>query len=184
MKMEVTETFYAADRAAWRQWLAENHATAKEIWLLSYAKESGKGSVPYLRAVEEALCFGWVDGIAKKIAPDCTAQRFTPRRPKSHWTELNKERVRRLIASGQMTEAGLRAAPDLSVETFRIADDILAAIQADAQAWEYFQQFPPLYVRIRISSIEAMRDQPTEFQKRLAKFLEKTRQNQQFGTLE
>jgi uncharacterized protein YdeI (YjbR/CyaY-like superfamily) len=182
--MDVTETFYAADRAAWREWLSENHATAKEIWLLYYTEESGKSSVAYIHAVEEALCFGWIDGIAKKIAPDCRAQRFTPRRPKGNWTELNKERVRRLIASGLMTEAGLRVAPDLSLDSFQIAEDILAAIQADAQAWAYFQQFEPLYVRIRISYIESARKQPAEFQKRLERFIEKTRQNKQFGGME
>src|SRR5688572_22490863 len=143
--MDVTETFYAPDRAAWRQWLADNHTTAKEIWLLYYTPESGKTYVEYIHAVEEALCFGWIDGIAKKIAPDCRAQRFTPRRPKGNWTELNKERVRRMIASGLMTEAGLKVAPDLSTENFKIAEDILAALQADAQVWEYFQTFEPLY---------------------------------------
>jgi uncharacterized protein YdeI (YjbR/CyaY-like superfamily) len=182
--MEITETFYAADRAEWRRWLMENHASAREIWLLYYTKNSGKPSIPYLHAVEEALCFGWIDGIQKKMNPDCNAQRFTPRRPKGNWTELNKERARRLIASGQMTEAGLRVLPDLSIESFRIADDILEALKADPQVWENFQGFPPLYVRIRISYIEEMRKQPAEFQKRLTRFLEKTRQNKMFGGIE
>ncbi|MBZ0288228.1 MAG: YdeI/OmpD-associated family protein [Anaerolineae bacterium] len=182
--MDITETFYAADRAEWRQWLTENHATAKEIWLLYYTKESGKARVPYIHAVEEALCFGWIDGIQKKIAPDCNAQRFTPRRPKGNWTELNKERARRLIASGQMTEAGLRVLPDLSTDSFQIADDILAALQADPQVWENFQGFPPIYVRIRVIHIESVRKQPDEFQKRLDKLVQKTRHNKMFGGIE
>ncbi|HRF97451.1 MAG TPA: hypothetical protein PLZ51_19725, partial [Aggregatilineales bacterium] len=86
-------------------------------------------------AVEEALCFGWIDGIAKRMDSERTVQRFTPRRAKSNWTELNKERARRLIASGLMTEAGFATLPDLSIESFKIAPDILNAIQADDQTW-------------------------------------------------
>jgi hypothetical protein len=120
-------TLYVTDRHAWREWLAANHAAAKEIWLIAYRRRSDKPSVPYLDAVEEALCFGWIDGIAKKLDAERTAQRFTPRRPKSNWTELNKERARRLIASGQMTAAGMAVLPDLTPEAFVIPADILAA---------------------------------------------------------
>lgn len=182
--MQITETLYVTERAQWRQWLAENHKTASEIWLISYSTTSGKGSVPYLAAVEEALCFGWIDGIAKKMDAERRAQRFTPRRVNSHWTELNKERARRLIASGLMTEAGLAILPDLSLEAFQIPGDILAAIQADPQTWQNFQQLPALYQRIRIGYIEEVRRQPDVFQKRLDNFLKKTRQNKMFGTLE
>src|SRR5690606_27061204 len=146
--MEITETLYVTDRAEWRHWLVDNHKTAKEIWLVYYSKESGKPRIPYLHAVEEALCFGWIDGIAKKMDAERTAQRFTPRRPKSNWTELNKERMRRLIAQGLMTEAGLAVAPDLSIESFTIAPDILEALQADPVVWANYQQFEGLYQRV------------------------------------
>lgn len=182
--MEITETLSAPDRGVWRAWLEANHARASEIWLLLYNKSSGKGGLSYLHAVEEALCFGWIDGIAKKVDDERIAQRFTPRRPKSNWTELNKERARRLIASGQMTDAGRAVLPDLSTDSFRIADDIIAALQADAQTWQNFQNFPDYYQRIRIGFIEEMRKQPAEFEKRLQNFLQKTRQNKQFGVLE
>ncbi|MCU0494806.1 MAG: YdeI/OmpD-associated family protein [Chloroflexaceae bacterium] len=182
--MEITQTLHVASRAEWRQWLAEHHATASEIWLVSYTAASGKPAIPYLHAVEEALCFGWIDGIAKKLDHERLAQRFTPRRPKGHWTELNKERARRLIAAGLMTEAGRAKLPDLSLDSFRIADDILAALQADPQVWENFQRFPALYQRIRIGFIEEVRKQPAVFQQRLANFLRKTRQNKMFGVME
>ncbi len=182
-KVIITETFYAADRTAWRQWLAEHHANAKEIWLVTYGRGTGKPSVPYLQAVEEALCFGWIDGIAKKIDAERTGQRFTPRRPRSHWTELNKERARRLIASGLMTEAGRAVLPDLALEAFEIPADILTALQADSEVWANFQRFPALYQRIRIGYIEEVRKQPAVFQSRLANFLHKTKQNKQFGTM-
>ncbi|NJL56414.1 hypothetical protein HC928_15470 [bacterium] len=179
--MEITETLYVTDREQWRAWLEAHHATAKEIWLISYRKGTDKPSVPYLDAVEEALCFGWIDGIAKTMDAERTAQRFTPRRPKSHWTELNKERARRLIAAGKMTEAGEKTLPDLSPESFQIAPDIMAALQADPVTWQNFQAFPDLYKRIRISYIEETRRQPAVFEKRLANFLKKTRENKMFG---
>lgn len=182
--MPITQTLYVTDRADWRQWLMDNHASASEIWLVYYRPASGKPRIPYLHAVEEALCFGWIDGIAKKMDEERTAQRFTPRRPRSHWTELNKERARRLIATGLMTDAGQAVLPDLSVENFQIAPDILAVLQADAQVWKNFQRFPALYQRIRIGFIEEMRKQPAEFQKRLDNFLTKTRQNKMFGVME
>lgn len=179
--MEITQTLYVTDRQAWRAWLAANHATAKEIWLIAYRRRSDKPSVPYLDAVEEALCFGWIDGIAKKLDAERTAQRFTPRRPKSNWTELNKERARRLIASGQMTAAGMAVLPDLTPEAFVIPADILAALQADPQTWANFASFPDLYKRIRIGYIEETRKQPAVFQQRLAHFLKQTHANKLFG---
>ncbi len=182
--MEITQTLQVTDREAWRAWLEENHASASEIWLLSASAASGKPRIPYLDSVEEALCFGWIDGIAKKFDAERTAQRFTPRRPKSNWTELNKERARRLIASGRMTEAGRAKLPDLRIESFRIADDILTALRADAETWANFQQFPAVYQRIRVGYIEEVRKQPLEFEKRLANFLKKTRENKMFGVLE
>ncbi|MBZ0284302.1 MAG: YdeI/OmpD-associated family protein [Anaerolineae bacterium] len=182
--MDITETLYVSDRAGWRRWLMDNHATATEIWLITYSKTTGKSSVPYLHAVEEALCFGWIDGIAKKMDAERTAQRFTPRRPKSNWTELNKERARRLIAAGLMTDAGRAKLPDLSLDAFQIAPDILEALQADPQVWANFQAFPGLYQRIRVSAIEEVRRQPEEFKRRLNKFLDQTRQNKMFGGME
>nr|MCU0476596.1 hypothetical protein [Anaerolineae bacterium] len=142
--MDITYTVHCPDRAVWRAWLYDHHRTTSEIWLVSYGRNSAQASVPYLHAVEEALCFGWIDGIAKRMDAERTAQRFTPRRPKSHWTELNKERARRLIAQGRMTDAGRAVLPDLSPEAFRIAEDILTALRADPQVWANFTGFSPL----------------------------------------
>jgi uncharacterized protein YdeI (YjbR/CyaY-like superfamily) len=182
--MQITETLYVTTRDEWRKWLSENHATKKEIWLISYAKNANKPSILYLHAVEEALCFGWIDSIAKKIDSERLAQRFSPRRPKSNWTELNKERAKRLIQNGKMTDAGLKVLPDLSPNSFQIPKDILEALQNDVQTWNNFQQFPDVYKRIRIGYIEEVRKQSIEFQKRLDNFLKKTRENKMFGTFE
>lgn len=184
MPMQITETLDVRERAEWRQWLAEHCHTAREIWLVLYKPAAGKSGLIYLHAVEEALCFGWIDSTTKKLDAERTAQRFSPRRLKSNWTELNKERARRLIASGLMTAAGYATLPDLSVDNFRIADDILAALRADAETWENFQQFPGVYQRVRIGNIESVRSQPDLFQARLDTLLRKTKQNKMFGSVE
>lgn len=176
--MDVTETLHAPDRQTWRAWLTEHHHQKTELWLVS---DRTRPSVPYLDAVEEALCFGWIDGIAKRLDPERTAQRFTPRRARSHWTELNKERARRLIAEGRMTEAGHAVLPDLSIDHFTIAPDILAALQRDAVTWANFQAFEASYQRIRVDYVEEMRKRPEIFKTRLNHLLHKTRQNKQFG---
>ncbi len=178
--MDITETFMAETRQSWREWLAIHHAGKKEIWLVM---PKSAPALTYLDSVEEALCFGWIDGIGKRMDAAHSAQRFTPRKSNSHWTELNKERARRLIAAGLMTPAGYACLPDLSLETFFIAPDILAALQVDAEAWRNFQNFPAVYQRIRIGYIEEMRRQPDIFKTRLDNFLKKTRQNKQFGGL-
>ncbi len=179
--MEITETLAVTTRAQWRNWLEHHHALRTEIWLVL---EKTIPTFGYLASVEEALCFGWIDGIAKKLDATRTAQRFTPRRTKSHWTELNKERARKLITQNLMTSAGFAVLPDLSLEAFQIADDILVALQTDKTTWHHFSSFPALYQRIRIGYIEEMRSNPTMFQTRLQHFLRKTALGKTFGTTE
>lgn len=112
--MEIAKTFYARDRKEWREWLSKNHDKEKEIWLIYYKKASGKKSISYNDAVEEALCFGWIDSIEKSLDSERFAGRFTPRKPNSNWSKSNRERVKRLIREGKMTEAGLRLIPQTS----------------------------------------------------------------------
>lgn len=181
--MQITETLYVADRRGWRKWLSENHSTKSEVWLVYYRKGSGKPRIAYDDAVEEALCFGWIDGIEKRLDDESSAQRFTPRKAKSNWSELNKERARRLIERGEMTEAGLVKLGNALEEIFEIPADIIEALRADEQTWENFQQFPEGYKRIRVGYIEEVRRQPDIFKKRLAHFLKMTALNKTFGTL-
>ena len=96
-----------ASRDDWRAWLEENHATALEIWLVHYKKHTGKPGLTLEEAVEEALCFGWIDGVLKLIDDEKYALRFSPRKKGSVWSETNKRRVAKLIRQGHMTEAGL-----------------------------------------------------------------------------
>jgi len=105
--MEIGETLLVSNRQEWREWLAQHHHDRKEIWLIYYKKTSGKVGVSYEESVEEALCFGWIDGQAKSYDDESRVQRFTPRRARSVWSKLNTERVERLVAHGRMRPAGL-----------------------------------------------------------------------------
>ena len=106
--MEVGETLDVRTRSAWRRWLQRHHARKKEIWLVLHAKASGKPSIAYNDAVDEALCYGWIDSIVKKVGTHSRAQRFTPRREGSPVSEMNKARARRLVRERRMTAAGPR----------------------------------------------------------------------------
>jgi len=94
-------------RSAWRAWLQKHHATADELWLILFKKHTGKAGLVYEDAVREALCFGWIDGILKRIDDEKHTIRFSPRRKNSVWSATNKKRVAKVIAEGRMTEAGL-----------------------------------------------------------------------------
>ena len=109
--MEIGETLYVTTCEEFRKWLEENHKSKKEIWLIQYKKATRKPSINYVEAVEEAICLGWIDSTEKSMDAERYATRFSPRRPKSNWTETNKERARKMIAEGKMTEAGFATLP-------------------------------------------------------------------------
>jgi uncharacterized protein YdeI (YjbR/CyaY-like superfamily) len=109
--MEIGETLYVTNGKDFRKWLEVNHQSKKEIWLIQYKQATKKPSIVYVDAVEEALCFGWIDSTEKSIDAERYALRFSPRRPKSNWTETNKERARRLIAEGRMSAQGFASLP-------------------------------------------------------------------------
>lgn len=107
--MEITKTLYLTNRNQWRKWLSQNKNKEKEVWLIYYKKDSGKPRIPYDDAVEEALCYGWIDSTVKSIDSEKFAQRFTPRRNTSILSDLNKERIEKLIKNRKMTLSGLKA---------------------------------------------------------------------------
>src|SRR3970040_276094 len=115
--MQIGETLYVKTRDEFRNWLIKNHKTKKEIWVIQYKKATKKSSIHYADALEEAICFGWIDGFEKGMDAERYATRFSPRRPKSNWTNTNKDRARKMIAEGRMTEAGRATLPpDVRVE--------------------------------------------------------------------
>ena len=188
--MELKETLYVTNRKDWRSWLAKHHKNKKEIWLIYYKKHSGKPRIPYNDAADEALCYGWIDSIIKKIDEERFTQRFTPRKPKSNLSQMNKERIRELIKSQKMTEWGLKAVahvfdPDTDdPDDFIIPLEILKALQANKDAWKYFQKMSPLYQRIRIAYIDGYRQHDVNmYRKKLAHFIEKTAQNKRIGSV-
>src|SRR5919198_457561 len=105
--MEIRKTLYVTSREEWRAWLTKHYESETEVWLIFYKKHTGRPRISYDHAVEEALCFGWIDSIVKRMDDEAFAQKFTPRRDSSRWSALNKRRVRTLMREGRMTEAGL-----------------------------------------------------------------------------
>ena len=171
------ETFYTADRDAWREWLSSHFETEKEIWFVFPMKASGEESLSYNDAVEEALCFGWIDSTIKHIDPLHRAQRFTPRNPSSVYSRPNIERLSWLNDRGLLHPAVKENVLPLITAPYVFPEDILSRLRADPVAWENYNAFPDAYRRIRVAYIDVARKRPEEFEKRMKSFLEKTRQN-------
>lgn len=163
-----------------RDWLQVHSTSQRYCWVVIEQNKKSP-AVLYLDIVEEALCFGWIDSTKKKISETESAQRLSPRTKKSHWTELNKERVRRLTKLGLMTEAGLEVLPDMYPESFVIDKEIERRLKEDQEVYQNFLNFPELYRRIRIDTIQSYKNDPLLFNKRLDKFIENTRNNKQYG---
>jgi uncharacterized protein YdeI (YjbR/CyaY-like superfamily) len=176
-----SKLLHLTERSEWRAWLNRNYKTRDEIWLVFAKKHTGKPRISYNDAVEEALCFGWIDSTVRTIDQDSFAQRFSVRKSTGNYSQPNKERLKAMIKEGKVMEDVLVSLPDLSDEDFEIPPDILEAIQSNSQAWENFQGFSPSYIRIRIAYIDSARARRDEFQKRLAHFIKKSEQNKLFG---
>jgi len=167
--------------------LAKHHRSAKEIWLVYYRQEIGKPRLSYNAAVEEALCYGWIDSIIKKVDKERFAQRFSPRKKTSVLSQMNKERIKNLIAQKKMTKAGLAAVAHVFDHTkkdgrFVIPPVILKALRADKQAWANFRKFPASYKRIRVAYLASQRRHGAEqYQKALKHFVKMTARNKRFG---
>lgn len=180
--MEINNLLEAKSRVELREWLMRNHDKATECWVVvKRGRPKEDGTFWYIDAVEEALCFGWIDSTTKKIADDVTAQKLCPRKPRSNWSELNKERCRRMERLGMMTDAGRAVLPDMSDSGFKIDKDILLELQSDPVIWEHFCQLPELYKRVRIDTIQIKKHQPELFKSRLSKFIENTRKGIIYG---
>jgi uncharacterized protein YdeI (YjbR/CyaY-like superfamily) len=147
------ERVHPASRAEWRAWLAAHHATSPGVWVVQWRTATGRPRVPYGDLVEEALCFGWIDGRAGRLDAERSMLMVTPRRPTSAWARSNKERVERLVAEGRMTDAGLRAVEIAKangswamlddVDALLVPDDLRAALAGNRQAQRHFDAFPP-----------------------------------------
>jgi uncharacterized protein YdeI (YjbR/CyaY-like superfamily) len=168
-------------------WLDDNHLTTNEVWLIYYKKPSGKPRIPYVDAVEEALCFGWIDGKIQRINDDYYIQRFTPRSPGSRWSKYNIERVRRLIENGQMREEGLKAfnkvleKPGLAYENRSdgkpvIPDDLIDGLIKNSKAHDNFLKFSTSTRRLYIDGLNSAKRDETR-QKRIEKIIDRAEKN-------
>jgi uncharacterized protein YdeI (YjbR/CyaY-like superfamily) len=154
---------FAEKRETWRAWLAANHATSTGVWLVTWRSRSGRQRLPYEEAVEEALCFGWVDGTAGTVDEDRGKQYFSPRKPNSGWAATNKARVERLIAEGRMAPAGLAAIERAKangswelldgVERLEVPPDLAAALEAVPPAAANFAALPPSVRKQALASL-------------------------------
>jgi uncharacterized protein YdeI (YjbR/CyaY-like superfamily) len=183
---------YVTTRDEWRAWLASHHASETEVWLIYFKEHTAKPRISYDHAVEEALCFGWIDSIVKRIDDERYAQKFTPRRDRTKWSASNKQRMRTLIRAGRMTKAGLakfdrslldeepQTAKEPKKETPAIPRFVKKALTASPKAWEFFQTLAPSYRRLYVKWILSAKKDETR-KRRLQEALSLLRQNKKLG---
>ena len=146
------KTLEVPSRRHWRAWLTKHHTSSPGIWLVFYKAHTGRKSIPYEDAVREALCFGWIDSLVKRLDEDRYAIKVTPRKPTSKWSNLNRKRWRELKEAGLLSPSGLAAAPTNNSYAARpvipeLPDYIAKALKVNPRAWEFFQQLAPTYRR-------------------------------------
>jgi uncharacterized protein YdeI (YjbR/CyaY-like superfamily) len=174
------ETVHFKDRRDWRAWLGATSERSPGVWLLYYKKDTGRPGISYADAVEEAICFGWIDGKIKNLDQTRFARLFTPRKPKSKWSRTNIDRARRMIREGRMTAAGLKVfdprnqtpalpthLPPAMEERFRKRED----------AWENFTRFPPSYQRMTSGWVASAKQEATQL-RRLQQLIAESSRNQ------
>ena len=171
----VMEVFYTAERSEWRQYLADNFETLTEIWFVFPVKESGEKSLSYNDAVEEALCFGWIDSTNRRMDEMHCIRRFTPRKQGSAYSQPNIERLIWLEAHDLIHPKIRESVLPIIKTPFVFPPDIIAVLKQDSAVWENYLKFTDPYRRIRIAYIEAARKRPEEFTRRLNSFVDKTR---------
>lgn len=182
---------YAPDRAAWRAWLAEHHAASPGVWLIFDKKEARRERLAYGDAVEEALCFGWIDSLTRTLDDARYQQLFTPRKPKSTWSRSNKTRVERLLARGLMQPAGLAAIEIAkqngawnsldAVDAMEIPPDLATALRKNSRALRNFEAFAPSIRRGFLYWVLSAK-RPETRAKRIAETVRRAALNQKPGT--
>jgi uncharacterized protein YdeI (YjbR/CyaY-like superfamily) len=175
MKME--NILNIKTRTEWRNWLQLNFNIENEIWLVYAKKSTGEQRIPYNDAVEEALCFGWIDSTNKILDKNHTIQRFTPRKAKSKYSQPNIERLKWLAENNLIHQSYVKTVQKIISQEFVFPKDIIDEIKIDETAWNNYIRFSESYKRIRIAYIDSARKRPAEFTKRLTNFIQKTRDN-------
>ena len=189
--MRAVRKLYVAKRDDWRAWLERHWDVEKEVWLIFYKRNTGKPSLNYDDAVEEALCFGWIDSIIRKLDDEKFARKFTPRKAQSRWSELNKKRARRMVKEGKMTQAGLKKIREAkkSGEWFRsplqrtnraMPSYVIEAFAANEKARENFAKLAKSYQRQYIGWISSAKKEETQ-KRRLAEAIRLLEKDEKLG---
>ena len=184
---------YLKSREEWRMWLEENYSSVHGIWLIYYKKQSGKPRIPYNDAVEEALCFGWIDGKIKRVNEECYMQWFTPRRRGSRWSKLNISRVEKMISLGLMKPEGLNAYKEISenpklmydIKSERdlpVPDDLIDALKKNIAAYDNFMRFPPSSRKLYVLWLNDAKRDETRIN-RIEKIVDRSEKNIKAGMM-
>jgi uncharacterized protein YdeI (YjbR/CyaY-like superfamily) len=182
---------YLVTRDDWRAWLEANHATADEAWLILYKKHTGKPGLSLEDAVEEALCFGWIDGVLKPLDEERFALRYSPRKKGSVWSQINKRRVAKLIKQGKMTEDGLAKvreakasgewrAATLREDTTNIPADLKQAMKTNQKVWRNFESLAPSQKKMFLYWIISAKTNKTR-QRRIQETIRLVAENKKLG---
>lgn len=189
--MSLKDALLFNNRIEWRTWLESNHKTMKEIWLLHYKKQAGKQYLNHIDAVEEALCFGWIDSKLKKIDKDRFILKYTPRKSKSIWSKINKEKAEEMIALGKMTKSGLDKIEEAKKQGLwdiaytnkvkeRIPSDLKQALIVNSKAWYNFQHFANSYRNMYIGWVKSAKSEETR-KRRIHEVAKKALENKKPG---
>jgi len=176
-KMKEITTKYFIDRKEWRKWLETNFETKDDIWLEYPLKKTSKKRILYNDAVEEALCFGWIDSTVKSLNEETTIQRFCKRRKNSSFSQPNIERLKWLCANNLIHDSNKKEVLEIVQQEFIFPEDIIKKLKSEKSVWGNYQNFSEPYKRIRIAYIESARKRPEEFEKRLNNFINKSKEN-------
>jgi len=189
--MNKREALYFKDKDEWRKWLVNHHKKSKEIWLIHYKKSIGKKGINHTDAVEEALCFGWIDSKLKKIDEERFILKYTPRKQKSVWSKINKEKAEELIASGKMTQVGLEKIQEAkkhglwdtaytNLKKDRLPSDLKKSLMENKTAWNNFKNFANSYRNMYIGWVEGAKTEVTR-KKRIIEVVKRSSFNKKPG---
>ena len=187
--MTLQNTFRATDRESWRLWLAENHASQRVVWVVFAKKHTGERCMSYEESVEEALCYGWIDSIIKRIDDATYARKFTPRTDNENWSETNKRRVAKCIREGRMTEVGLAKIRYSNVErpprpskpkVLPVPSFMTKTLKTDPKAWKNFNALTPSHQRRYALWVNTAKREETRI-KRLKEAIQLLAQNKKLG---
>jgi uncharacterized protein YdeI (YjbR/CyaY-like superfamily) len=189
--IELANALFFKNRDEWRNWLEKNHKTANDVWLIHYKKSSCKKGLNHSNAVEEAICFGWIDGKLKKIDEQRYILRYSPRKSKSVWSRINKENAEKMISIGKMTESGFDKIEEAKKNGFwnsaytnlvreRLPSDLKKALILNNKAWNNFQQFANSYRNMYIGWVKNAKTEETR-KKRISKVVKNSLENKKTG---